>query len=155
MYKNSPNHRSFRDVYQPPQNLLQIGFRNFFPFFPSLQQLFLPLWHPKHSTMVWKYWSDYPNLSRVAKIVARNNSPIISSHQAFRINIVAPALQKLPHTHTHTHTKWVSILPQAGSIPRAKTERCLLFCFRIARSLACVSHQHHTSRSTNAHNHRH
>jgi len=74
----------------------------------------------------------------VTKIFARNNSPFIPSHQAFRINTAALSLQKLPRTHTHTHThtdtKWFSILPQAGNIPRATIDRCRSSCFRISRS---------------------
>jgi len=77
-----------------------------------------------------------------------NNSTFVSSHQAFRINTVAPALQKLLHTHArthiHTHTKWVSILPQAGSIRRATIDRCRSFCFSYrAFTRICLSTASH------------
>ena len=75
----------------------------------------------------------------MTKIFARNNSPFIPSHQAFRYQYCRPCTAEATththtHTRTHTYTKWSSILPQAGSIPTATIELCRSFCFRISRS---------------------
>jgi hypothetical protein len=87
------------------------------------------------------------------KTFPRNNALFILSHHAFRINAVPPALQKLPNTHAHTQSGFQSYLKLKYT--RAMTDRCRSLCCRIARSLSRVCGQHHTSRNTDAHNHRH